>query len=418
MTVTVANPPRLVIQQPAPGATVSGTTVNITYSTHGDLTEAHHVHFVLDGGSTLMDMSFDGAYQIAGVAAGAHTLTGILARANHTEIAGSNTTVAFTTIVPDATAPTVAVTLPAAGATLIGTVTVRAGASDNVGVAGVQFLIDGVALGNEDVTPPYEISWDTHTTINGAHAVTARARDAAGNAAVSAAVDVTIANVAGPSQSGQWSAPFSIPVIAIHQALLPSGQVLMWDAADFTSAPPILWNPETGTVRQHAGDVDGPVLRRPPMLANGKLLLVGGDTRDTGLGVDDVNLFDPQTNAWTTMPPMQYRRWYPTATTLSDGRVFVLSGYDDCFAPSCLVGRPEIYNPGTNSWSPMPSADYMTPSYPFLFEIAGRPHHQRRIVRRHRRHPGAQTWPRARGRSSIRTRSTPAAPSCMRPAKS
>ena len=41
---------------------------------------------------------------------------------------------------PDTTAPTVALTGPSAGSTVSGTVTVSATASDNVGVAGVQFL--------------------------------------------------------------------------------------------------------------------------------------------------------------------------------------------------------------------------------------------------------------------------------------
>ena len=40
------------------------------------------------------------------------------------------------------------------------------------------------------------------------------------------------------------------------------------------------------------------------MLADGRLMTVGGDTRDTGLGVRDVNLYDPQTNAWSELPPM------------------------------------------------------------------------------------------------------------------
>ena len=37
-----------------------------------------------------------------------------------------------------------------------GTVTVTATAADDVGVAGVRFLLDGVALGAEDTTAPYE----------------------------------------------------------------------------------------------------------------------------------------------------------------------------------------------------------------------------------------------------------------------
>ena len=46
-----------------------------------------------------------------------------------------------------------------------------ANATDNVGVAGVQFLLDGTPLGAEDTTAPYAVTWDTTTATNGhAHA--------------------------------------------------------------------------------------------------------------------------------------------------------------------------------------------------------------------------------------------------------
>ena len=80
-----------------------------------------------------------------------------------------------------------------------GTVTLTATASDNVGVAGVQFLLDNNPLGAEDTTSPYSISWDTTTTANGTHTLTARARDISGNTALSAPVTVSVAN------TGQFS---------------------------------------------------------------------------------------------------------------------------------------------------------------------------------------------------------------------
>jgi Bacterial Ig domain/Divergent InlB B-repeat domain/Fibronectin type III domain len=96
----------------------------------------------------------------------------------------------------DTTAPTVSITAPTASATVTGTVTVTATAIDNVGVAGVQFLLDGVRLGAEMATPPYGVAWNTTTSTNGAHVLTAVARDAAGNRATSTAVGVTVANIA------------------------------------------------------------------------------------------------------------------------------------------------------------------------------------------------------------------------------
>ncbi len=95
----------------------------------------------------------------------------------------------------DTTPPTVSITAPAGGATVAGTaVTVSATAADNVGVAGVQFLLDGANLGNEDTASPYSLTWNTTTTTGGPHALSARARDAAGNLAVAPDVNVTVDN--------------------------------------------------------------------------------------------------------------------------------------------------------------------------------------------------------------------------------
>jgi glucose/arabinose dehydrogenase len=101
----------------------------------------------------------------------------------------------------DNTAPTVSLTAPAAGSIVSGTsVAISANASDNTGVAGVQFKLDGTSVGAEDIAAPYSASWNTITTINGTHSLTAVARDAAGNTTTSAVVAVTVNNVAAPKQ--------------------------------------------------------------------------------------------------------------------------------------------------------------------------------------------------------------------------
>ena len=87
----------------------------------------------------------------------------------------------------DTTAPTVSVTAPRGGATVSGTVTVTATATDNVGVAGVQFL-STARSGRRGHGRALQRSWDTTTATNGAHTLTAVARDAAGNTTTSAPV--------------------------------------------------------------------------------------------------------------------------------------------------------------------------------------------------------------------------------------
>jgi hypothetical protein len=92
-------------------------------------------------------------------------------------------------------------TSPGPGASLTGTaVTVAANAADNVAVAGVQFLLNGQALGSEVTRAPYTLVWDTTRVEDGRHTLKAVARDSAGNSASSPAVEVSVNNTpAGPT---------------------------------------------------------------------------------------------------------------------------------------------------------------------------------------------------------------------------
>jgi chitinase len=92
----------------------------------------------------------------------------------------------------DTTAPAVSITSPQNLGVVSGTVTVTASASDNVGVAGVQFRVDGAPLGAEDTTAPYSVAWNTSGALAGTHRLTAVARDAAGNTRTSAEVIVSV----------------------------------------------------------------------------------------------------------------------------------------------------------------------------------------------------------------------------------
>lgn len=110
----------------------------------------------------------------------------------------------------DSVAPTASMTAPSNGSTVSGVITLSADANDNVGVVGVQFLVDGNPVGAEDTTAnPYSISFDTSTLTPGSHSFSARARDAAGNVGNAAAVTATV-QTGGTTGScthadaGQW----------------------------------------------------------------------------------------------------------------------------------------------------------------------------------------------------------------------
>lgn len=117
-------------------------------------------------------------------------------KAGNLATSGDMSFITRTAAVGDVTPPTVSVTTPGLAATVSGTVTVSATAADAVGVAGVQFLVDGAAAGAEDTSAPYAFTWNTTKIANGLHELTASARDAAGNRATSEAVTVTVSNSA------------------------------------------------------------------------------------------------------------------------------------------------------------------------------------------------------------------------------
>jgi len=94
----------------------------------------------------------------------------------------------------DITPPTVAMQGPQDGSQASGIITLSALASDNVGVTGVQFLLDGDSVGTVDADAPYTVTLDTTRQANGTVALSAVATDAAGNETVSAPVTVTIDN--------------------------------------------------------------------------------------------------------------------------------------------------------------------------------------------------------------------------------
>jgi len=114
---------------------------------------------------------------------------------------------------------TVSMTAPANGATVSGTITLSATASDPGGIAGVTFLVDGAATGTEITTAPYNASFDTTTLANGTHTFAARARNTANVTTTSGAVSVTVSNSTGVGQLTVTSAMALTPASpAVNQS--------------------------------------------------------------------------------------------------------------------------------------------------------------------------------------------------------
>ncbi len=189
--------PSVAIATPLDQSQVSGP-VAVTANATDDVGVVG-VQFQVDGaslGAEILAAPYALSWASATSANGPHTLTAI-ARDAAGNRAQSAVSVFVSNATADTTQPAVTITSPANQATATGSVTISASSTDNVGVVGVQFQVDGTAIGNETVTAPYSIAWNSASVSDGPHTITAIARDAAGNSSASS-VTIAVLNVAPP----------------------------------------------------------------------------------------------------------------------------------------------------------------------------------------------------------------------------
>jgi fibronectin type 3 domain-containing protein/azurin len=171
-----------------------------------------------------------------------------------------------------------------------------------------------------------------------------------------------------PSQVGQWAGPISWPWVSIHLVHLPSGKILFFDFPDdvFGGETATVWDPTDGSFTAVPNTVTDLFCAGHAYLPDGRPFIVGGNLIP-GAGLVDSNIFDEVTNTWTLTAPMAHPRWYPSVTTLPDGRILVMSGSDSC--ETCIVATPEVYDSTTNTWTQLTTANKSLPLYPHTFVL-------------------------------------------------
>jgi len=144
--------------------------------------------------------------------------------------------------------------------------------------------------------------------------------------------------------------------VQLHLHLLLDGKVLSWGR----KGVPQVWDPATGAF----SSVPSPSLlfcAGHDFLSDGRLFVAGGHIKDLH-GLPNTNVFDPATETWQALPPMAAGRWYPTNTTLPDGRILTLAGTDTAGVD---VPIPEVWD-GT-AWHQLTTAPLVLPLYPRAF---------------------------------------------------
>jgi hypothetical protein len=184
-----------------------------------------------------------------------------------------------------------------------------------------------------------------------------------------AATSSTVTAKALPPEAttGKWGPLVSWNIVPLHMSLLPTGKILAWgkfEAGTTMMGNPRLWDPSVGpptTATQVRADTML-FCAGQTFMADGRLMVSGGHKADDrGLAV--TNIFDPVTQTWVAgLPKMAKGRWYPTVTTLADGRVVTVAGRDEA---SLVVLVPEIWE--NNRWVQLPGASLRFPYYPRQF---------------------------------------------------
>ena len=180
------------VDSQAPTASVTSPDANLTVNglvavtaNASDNVGVTRVDLRVNGSTVASDTSapFAFAWDSSKVVNGMATLTAVAfdAAGNSSSSAPVSVNVANVAVI-DTTAPALTIKNPASGATVSGTVQVKLEASDNSGSAGITqtLYIDGKKVASA-VGAALSYSWNTRKVASGPHAVTATARDAAGN---------------------------------------------------------------------------------------------------------------------------------------------------------------------------------------------------------------------------------------------
>lgn len=172
-------PPVVDILSPSAGATVAGT-INVTTEAT-DNVGVVEVRLMIGGNIVATDTTapYVLEWNTSSWSNGSHSL-----RVRALDAAGNTgddlISVNVSNKAGDTTPPSVSITSPSNNATVASNVAFSANASDNVGVAFVEFFVDGVWHA-ADASAPYSCSLDSRTVSNGAHTLMAVAEDTSGN---------------------------------------------------------------------------------------------------------------------------------------------------------------------------------------------------------------------------------------------
>jgi PKD repeat protein len=178
--------------------------------------------------------------------------------------------------------------------------------------------------------------------------------------------NVPLRGQGAPADVGQWSAVFSMPLVAVHAAIMPAGRLLFFDAWEIPGTPSArLWDPATNVYTAVPNGFAELFCAGHVLTPDGRLLTAGGHN-GAGVGTTDATYFNPATLQWTALPDLNYARWYPSVTPLADGRTLTLGG---AISRPNIAEVPEALTASGTAWTTYPGAQKDVGEYPQLYQV-------------------------------------------------
>lgn len=161
--------------------------------------------------------------------------------------------------------------------------------------------------------------------------------------------------IASAAGSGSFSptASLSTPRAGPVEAPLPDGRVLVAggnDANGHYLKSVEAYNSQTNSWSPLASMLHARQAASAAPLADGRVLVAGGYD---GSWLQSAEVYDPQADSWSPVADMSRVREEAVAAPLPDGRVLVAGGDYDNSSGQHFRQAAEVFDPGTNSWSPV-----------------------------------------------------------------
>ena len=158
--------------------------------------------------------------------------------------------------------------------------------------------------------------------------------------------------------TSQWSStkgPLAVPSFGARAVLLSSGAVLYaggltsTNGRDSATSVTELYDPTTGTWSTTGALPLGVADAEMIALADGRVLLAGGETAPAGRISAVAEVYQPSTRTWTPIAKMPSAVASATVTSLADNDVLVAGGKTGTFGSA--TNRAQIFHPTTGAWS-------------------------------------------------------------------